>query len=91
LPVAAGGGVRVDDGEIEAALEPAPADALGIEQIADIVAGHGDLVSTGGADVPDRIGVADHRQFAGAVAGIGKCFVGRRAGRSPKPKQRASR
>ena len=46
---------------LEAALEPAPGDALGRQQIADIAAGHGDEARLRiGAVVELRIGIGDH-------------------------------
>ena len=77
LSRAARGAVGVRDRQIEAALEPSPADALGVEQVADVLARHRRLVRGGRADVADRIGVADDREAPVSV-GDG---VARRQGR----------
>ena len=60
--LAAGGAVRIGDREVEAALEQSPGDARGVEQVADILAAEADrLTRRGGADVAERIGIADQR------------------------------
>ena len=75
--VAAGGAVGVGDGEVEAALKEAPGDARGVEQVADVLAGHLDRWRRcRGADVAGRIGIADEGEAALAVgddvaAGVG--------------------
>src|SRR5579885_1200228 len=67
--LASGGAVRVGDRQVETAHERTPRDSRGVEQIADILAGHLDLVAGGcRANVANRVGVADQRQSAVAVA-----------------------
>src|ERR1700681_628812 len=56
-PVATGGPIRVDLGEIEAALEKPPRHALGVQQIADVGTVQSRLVASR-ADVAVGLGVA---------------------------------
>ena len=64
---AAGGAVGVGDGEVEATLKPAPGEAGGVEQVADVLAGHADRLGGAGADVAGGVGVADVGESAVAV------------------------
>ncbi len=76
LTQAAGGAVGVDDGQVEAAHERPPGDALGIEQVADVAAGHRDLRALRvGADVVNRIVVTDHGQVARQMGCVGENLV----------------
>jgi len=69
-------------GQVEAALKPSPGDILGIQQIADILAGHGDFNGAGGADIADRIRVAHQGKAAVAVRNGRSGAVGAGVGRA---------
>src|SRR5580704_1374262 len=67
--LAAGAAVGVGDGQVEAAFEEAPADARGIQHIADVAAAHlQNFAAGGGAGVADRVGIADQREAAVTVS-----------------------
>ena len=77
FPRAAGRAVGVDDGEIEPAHERTPGDTLGIEQIADVLAGHRDLIERRvRADVLQRVAVADLGDVAGDMGCVAERLVG---------------
>src|SRR5580698_2853544 len=62
------GAVGVHRREIESSLEEAPADARVVQQVADVLAAHAEFFAgRSGADVTDRIGVADHGRVAVAA------------------------
>src|SRR5258708_40357320 len=61
---APGGAVGIGDVEVEAALKPAPGELGGVEQVADVLAGHADRRGRAGADVAGWIGVANNGQAA---------------------------
>ncbi len=64
-------------GRLEAALEPTPADALVVQQVADVPAGHHQLVVLGvGAVVEARVGVVDDGADAVGVRGGDHVGVG---------------
>ena len=65
---AAGGAVGVGDAQVETALEEAPGDVGGVEQVADVLARHAEVFAGGGADVAGRISVVDVRESAAAVS-----------------------
>ncbi len=65
---ATGRAVGIDGGQVEAALEPAPANILGVQEVADILARHlGGRARRRRADIAVRIAVAEHREAALAV------------------------
>ena len=77
LARATGGAVGVDHIEIKATHERTPGDAPIIEQIANVLAGHRDLIERRiGAHVLQWIGVADFGDVAGKVGGIAERLVG---------------
>src|SRR6516162_1493081 len=66
-----GGAVGVFDGQVKSAHERAPGHSCFTEQVADVLALHPHLItSCRGANVADRIGVADHRHRAIASVGL---------------------
>ena len=74
--LAAGRAVGIDGAEVEAALEESPGDAGGVQKVADVLAAELDRLAGGGrADIADRIGIADEREAAVAVADRGAARV----------------
>ncbi|MET4151919.1 hypothetical protein ABIC08_003315 [Bradyrhizobium sp. RT9b] len=64
---AAGGAVGILERQVKAAHEAAPADALVVEQVADVLACHQHGAARARAGIVGRVGVADQRQAALAV------------------------
>ena len=65
---ASGGSVGVGDAQVEPAFKEAPGDVGGVEQVADVLAGHAEVFARGGADIASWIGVVDIRESAAAVS-----------------------
>ena len=74
---AAGRAVGILGGQVEATFEEAPADVLGVEQVADVLARHqrGRVLRVR-ADVAGRVEVADHRPVAVAVGNDAAAVIG---------------
>ena len=77
VPQATGRTVGVDDRQIEAAHERTPGDVLFIEEITDVLPRHRDLIERGiGADIPQRIAIADLSHVVEGLQRITERFVG---------------
>src|ERR1700733_10989220 len=65
------GSIGVRDGEIEAAFKEAPGDVGGVEQVADVLAGHAEVRGGRGAEIARRVGIVDVGEAALTVSDDG--------------------